>query len=432
MIHNRRAVLALAALSLLIPFTACSEPAAAPTTTDGGSSAAATTGEDTSAPAEKARIYLNLSYTGNNWQDEAANLAKAIATAPQYAAKYEFETVISGTDVQKQISDIQSMIGKGAKLIVSYPLSPTALDQVVTAGCEAGVTFVFFDSTVNAPCAYNISFITSPFRDDKTRPFYGAQSAQAIVDALGGKGKVVINRGVAGTSTDNVHYDTMMQIFNANPGIEVVAEFYGDWNSQVSQQEMAKVLAVQQDIDAVWSADGEPGVIKALEAVGKKAFITGNGSAYLMQKMAEDGWKGVASSATPGQGGIAMKVGLHILENGPDGVPTNIEVPLPWQTEKTAKLCSGTEFVDGCNYFKDVDDTYIVSIYDEDLLPEASLTAAQTGTGIETVQPLPDMMQFEQAPERRIYTRGSCDEGWHEGVVEEGQIPAGLKGCVKD
>ncbi|MDR2453942.1 MAG: ABC transporter substrate-binding protein [Bifidobacteriaceae bacterium] len=406
----------LAAAALVAPLAACAAEDEAP----GGSG------------AEKQRIYLNMSYSGNNWQDEAANLAKAIATAPEYAAKYEFETVISGTDVQKQISDIQSMIGKGAKLIVSYPLSPTALDQVVTQGCEQGVTFVFYDSTVNAPCAYNVSFITSAFRDDPERAFYGAQSAQGIVDALGGQGKVVINRGVAGTATDNVHYDTMMQIFNANPGIEVVAEFYGDWNAQVSQQEMAKVLAAHPEVDAVWSADGEPGVIKALEAVGKKAFVTGNGSAYLMRKMAEDGWKGIASSATPGQGGIAMKLGLHILENGPQGVPANIEVPLPWQTQSTAKLCQGNEFVDGCNYFKDVDDTYIVSIYDPDLLPEASLTAAQTGAGIEKITPLPDLAKFEQPPQRRIYTRGACDDGWHEGVVEEGQIPAGLKGCVKD
>ncbi|MCL2803064.1 MAG: sugar ABC transporter substrate-binding protein [Micrococcales bacterium] len=423
MIKKRYGVASLAALALALSLAACTSSPSDPASNAGGGGGNG---------GEKQRIYLNLSYTGNNWQDEAANLAKAIATAPEYAEKYEFETVISGTDVQKQISDIQSMIGKGAKLIVSYPLSPSALDQVVTAGCEQGVTFVFYDSTVNAPCAYNISFITSPFRDDKTRPFFGAQSAQGIVDALGGQGKVVINRGVAGTSTDNVHHDTMMQVFDANPGIEVVAEFYGDWNSQVSQQEMAKILAVHQDIDAVWSADGEPGVIKALEAVGKKAFVTGNGSSYLMQKMAEDGWKGIASSASPGQGGIAMKLGLHILENGPEGIPTNIEVPLPWQTEKTAKLCVGTEFVDGCNYFKGVDDTYIVSIYDQDLLPEASLTAAQTGTGIDKIVPLPDMMQFEQAPERRIYTRGVCDEGWHEGVVTEGQTPSGLKGCVKD
>lgn len=375
----------------------------------------------------KDKVFLNLSYSGNNWQDEAANLAMAVANT---SGDYDVKKQISGTDVQKQISDLQSMIASGAKLIVSYPLSPTALDPVVKQGCDQGVTFVFYDSTVNAPCAYNVAFITGPRVDDATKPFFGAQTAEALVEMLGGKGKIFMNRGVAGTATDTVHYDTAMAVFKKYPGIQVVAEYHGDWNSSVSQQQTAKALAAHPDVDGVWSQDGEAGVVKALEAEGLKIPVTGESSNYFVQKLSE-GWPGVASGSPPAQAAVAMKVGLSILKNGDKGVPHDIEMPMPWTTTDTAKACPGTTFEDGCNFFTDVDDTFVTIIFDPNLLPEATIDAARTGKAFDSLTPLPDLADFAQPESRRIYTRASCDKGWSKGEVTEGQTPSGLEGCVK-
>src|SRR3954454_20324131 len=77
------------------------------------------------------KVFLDMSYSGNIWQAAAANGIKALATTPPYDKMIEFKTIISGTDVQKQISDIQSMIGAGANAIIIYPLSPTALNRVI-------------------------------------------------------------------------------------------------------------------------------------------------------------------------------------------------------------------------------------------------------------------------------------------------------------
>jgi len=37
--------------------------------------------------AGRDKIFLDLSYSGNNWQDEAANLALAVANSPEYAGE---------------------------------------------------------------------------------------------------------------------------------------------------------------------------------------------------------------------------------------------------------------------------------------------------------------------------------------------------------
>ena len=80
------------------------------------------------------KVFLDMSYSGNSWQASAANGIKALAGTPPYDKSVEFKTVISGTDVQHQISDLQSMIAAGANAIIMYPLSPTRSEPCDQAG----------------------------------------------------------------------------------------------------------------------------------------------------------------------------------------------------------------------------------------------------------------------------------------------------------
>lgn len=379
----------------------------------------------------KPKIFVAMAHSGTNWPTEAANIAMAIATSPEVAEKYETRKVISGSDVQKQISDYQSMIAEGAKLIVSFPISPTALDPVIKQGCDRGVVFVMFDSAVNAPCAWNVEYLTAPTAAEPDKPFFGAQSAQALVDLLKGEGKIFMNRGIAGVSTDNVNSDAAKAVFSKYPGIQVVAEYYGKWDASVAQQETSKALAAHPDVDGVWSQDGDAGVVKALKAAGKTIPVTGENSNYFRAAIGQ-GWPGISAGSPPAQAGVAMKIGLKILAEGPESVDRNIEMPMPWVTNETAKECPGSVIEDGCNYFKSVDDAFMTEVFEPTLLPEITLDSAKTGKPVEKLTPLPDMTKYIQPPQRRIYSRGSCDEGWKPGPVMTGQTPAGLPGCVKE
>ena len=110
------------------------------------------------------KVFLDMSYSGNSWQASAANGIKALAGTPPYDKTVEFKTVISGTDVQHQISDLQSMIAAGANAIIVYPLSPTALNRVIKQACAKKILVFAYDSTVTEPCAYNVSNITARLR----------------------------------------------------------------------------------------------------------------------------------------------------------------------------------------------------------------------------------------------------------------------------
>jgi ribose transport system substrate-binding protein len=79
--------------------------------------------------AGKYKIFLSMSYVGNDWQTEAANMVKAMAATPDLKDKVDLEVQVAGTDAQKQIQQINSMVQAGAKAIVIYPISPTALNR---------------------------------------------------------------------------------------------------------------------------------------------------------------------------------------------------------------------------------------------------------------------------------------------------------------
>lgn len=360
------------------------------------------------AEDKKFKIYLSLSYSGNSWQSEAANIVKALAQTPPYDKTVELKEVISGTDPQAQISAYESMIQDGADGIISFPISSTALNRTIHRGCQKGVLFFMYDATVTEPCAYNVSYITAGF---------GENTAQALVNILDGKGKIFLSRGVPGNSVDKRHTDGAMHIFNQYPGIEVVSEYYSYWDDRTTQQETAKALAAHPDVDGIWAQAGEYGAIQALLDKGDKLVpMTGENSngfrlALADPKMQGMGLKGVSSGSPPATSGYAFKLMMEILTKQRELKPMNIEYPLPWVPADQVKLCSGDTFADGCNAFPSdkVPTSFVTEVFNPELLPELSLQSALEGkpTPGATIQPLP--AEVKQAPDAPGINCGSCE-----------------------
>src|SRR6201987_6058209 len=106
--------------------------------------------------AQKHKIFLSMSYIGNNWQAEAANMIKAMAASATYRDKVDLEVQGAGPNAQRQIQQINAMVQAGAQAIIVYPISPTALNQVTKSACEKGVVVIAYDSIISEPCAYNV------------------------------------------------------------------------------------------------------------------------------------------------------------------------------------------------------------------------------------------------------------------------------------
>lgn len=350
----------------------------------------ASTAQVQAQDGEKFKIYLSLSYSGNAWQSEAANIVKALAATPPYDTQVELIEVITGTDPQAQISAYESMIDAGADGIVSFPISSTALNRTIKRGCEEDVLFFMYDATVTESCAYNVSYLSSGF---------GENSAQALVNALDGKGKIFLSRGVPGNSVDQRHTDGAMSVFNKYEGIEIVSEYYSFWDDRTTQQETAKALTAHPDVDGIWAQAGEYGAIQALLDVGDRLVpMTGENSAGFRLALADPemqakGLTGVSAGSPPAQSGYAFKIMMEILTGKRELEPMNIEYPLPWVTAADVKVCEGDSYENGCNVFPEsrVPSSFVSEVLNTELLPEVNVESALNGTPVEgaTIQPLP-------------------------------------------
>lgn len=349
---------------------------------------------------ENYKVFLNMSYSGNSWQSLAANGIKALAATPPYDEMLEFRTIISGSNVQKQISDIENMIAAGADAIIFYPLNPTALNRIVKRGCQQGVLFFAYDVTVTEPCAYNVSIIPAN---------YGVNTAQWMVNQLDGEGDVFVNHGVAGTSNTE-HYDEgALHIFGQYPGINVVSDYYGNWNNSTSQRKTAQALAAHPDVDGIWTVDGEWGTLRAVLNSDRDDLIVITGqstNAYRLaianQEYRDRGLVGLSSSSGPSVGGYAFKLMMEVLTGKREMDFHNVQYPLPWVTADEVKVCGGGAFVDGCNVFPadKVPSLFIDTALNAELVPELDLQSVQEGQAKEgsSIQPLPDPIKANDVP----------------------------------
>jgi ribose transport system substrate-binding protein len=345
------------------------------------------------AQDKKYKIFLSMSYIGNDWQAEAANMVKAMAAHPSMADKVDLQVQVAGPNAQRQIQQINAMVQAGADAIVVYPISPTALNQVVKSACDKGVKIFAYDAQITEPCAYNISI-------DQEEA--GRKTAEWLVEKLGGKGNIVLVTGVPGTSVDTLRTEAAKKVFSQYPDIKIVAEAVGMWSQAVARTELSKILATHNwdSIDGLWMQVGcYTANAMQLEA-GKKpeellpcAGEGSNGGRIQMLPMDTEveganmpyaplNAPRISYASPPYSGALALKLAVEALDG--KEVDKNIVLPLPLVTNETIKLCKeGTwkEMAEGCNVFQPAlvpNPGWFASIFSEQT-PEVGLAAALVG-----------------------------------------------------
>ena len=199
-----------------------------------GALAAGFVGPQAVEAAQKHKIFLSMSFIGNDWQAEAANMVKAMAAHKSLADKVSLDVQVAGPNAQRQIQQINAMVQAGAEAIVIFPISPTALNQVVKSACDKGVKIFAYDAEITEPCAYNVHI-------DQEEA--GRKPAEWLVDKLGGKGNIIVITGVPGTSVDTLRTKAAKEVFAKHPGIKIVAEAVGMWSQAVARTELSKILS---------------------------------------------------------------------------------------------------------------------------------------------------------------------------------------------
>ena len=297
-------------------------------------------------------IALSNSYIGNVWRTQMIKMAKAYAETPDIAPLINnFEVVTSDRDDAAQIAAIENMISNGAQAIVIIAHTPTALVQTAQQARADGIVIVSFDNTIRTDPPDPSVDVGITVNEDQVE--MGRRWAQWLVEQTGGEGKILMVNGVQGTGVDTERRQGAYEVWNENPGIEVV-EVIGDWDPGKAQTATATALAANPDFVGVWCQGGTDGVVRAfIDAGVPLAPVAGeaeNGFRKQMLEMADE-FQGYSIGQTPGLVAVSMRAALSLLMGEP--VPLAVSVPLP--EAKTEDL------VPGVNVFPDAPDNFFTA-----------------------------------------------------------------------
>lgn len=182
----------------------------------------------------------------NSWAaqlvEEAAYRASTLSQVKRYIV-----TDANG-DPSKQVADIEDMLAQGADAIVVNPTNPVALVPVLEKAYDDGVVVVVVTADANT------DKVTARIMADQVK--FGVDGGQFLVDAMGGEGKVIALRGIAGLSVDDDRFNGAADVIAKGGDMEIIAEEYAAWSYDQGRQACESLALAHPKIDGVWSSGG--------------------------------------------------------------------------------------------------------------------------------------------------------------------------------
>ncbi|GAA1967204.1 ABC transporter substrate-binding protein [Catenulispora subtropica] len=244
-------------------------------------------------------------------------------------------TTNAQSDLNKQISDIKSMLDQGVQLLIVAPLNSDGLQPAFDAAKAEKVPVVTIDRKVTStPCTDYVTFIGSDFASQ------GKRAADEMIRVTGGTGKVAILLGSSGNNVTTDRTSGFVDELKTAPGLSVVAQQTGDFDRAKGQATMEQLIQSHPDITAVYAENDEMGVgaLNALKAAGKNPgkdvkLVSVDGTHNAVQEIVNGDYNAVIES-NPRFGQLAFQA-LSDFESG-KGVAASIVISDSRYDEKNA------------------------------------------------------------------------------------------------
>ncbi|MFD7164378.1 ABC transporter permease/substrate-binding protein [Streptomyces violascens] len=187
---------------------------------------------------------------------------KAGAQAEAKAEGIDLTVTDAQNDASQQANQIQNFTSSGMKSIIVNPVDSDAVGPSVRGANQADIPVVAADRGVNK--AETATLVAS----DNVAG--GKLAAQTLAEKLGGKGKIAILQGTAGTSASRERGAGFAEGLKAYPGIEVAARQPADFDRTKGLDVMTNLLQSHPDITGVFAENDEM-ALGAVKALGSKA-----------------------------------------------------------------------------------------------------------------------------------------------------------------
>jgi ribose transport system substrate-binding protein len=235
------------------------------------------------------------------------------------AAERGIELIVTNaeSDLNKEISDIQSMVDQGVDALIISPLNSEGLDPALDYAKGKGVPIMTIDRllTTKTACEDYIGWVGSDFVEQ------GRRAADAMIRETDGTANLAILLGAPGVNvTTDRNKGFLDRLGEVDHNIEIVAEQAANYERAMGQSVTEQLIASNPEIDAIYAHNDEMalGAVAALKAAGYAAgdvsIITIDGTQGAVQGII-DGWVSGVIESNPRFGPLAFE-SLEKFYNG--------------------------------------------------------------------------------------------------------------------
>ena len=232
--------------------------------------------------ADKKLIAVSIPAADHGWTSGVVYHAQAAAKEIN-AAFPDVEVIVkTSPSATAQVSALEDLsAGRKIDALVILPQTSEELTMPVKAVKDSGAFITVVDRGLNDPAIQDLYVAGDNIA-------VGKNTAKFLVDKLGGKGNLVVLRGIP-----TVIDDERIEGFEdgiAGSDLKILDIQYANWNSDDAFKLMQDYLAKYPQIDAVWANDDDMllGVLEAVKESGRtdiKFALGGNGMKDIVKKV---------------------------------------------------------------------------------------------------------------------------------------------------
>jgi ribose transport system substrate-binding protein len=163
-------------------------------------------------------------------------------------------------DPGRQTQQMPELIAQKPDVIVVWALNAAGIVPALKQAHDAGIPIVSIVADVDES---GKQYVTAHAGPNDT--LQGTQAAQALIDAMGGKGNVVALRGPTGFAPADMRHQAFLDVAAKYPDIKLLDAQDSNWSVDKGQSLMENMITrFGKQIDGVISSDGYTGTGGAL------------------------------------------------------------------------------------------------------------------------------------------------------------------------
>jgi ribose transport system substrate-binding protein len=241
-------------------------------------------------------------------------------------------------DAVKQRAAIDNMASQKWDFVAIQAFGIGTLTQPVQKMIDAGVPVIDMDTLIAPLDQINVHAFLAPDNE-----FMGASVTQALVSALGGKGKVIMTQGALGHTGAQGRAKGFEQVVKQYPNIEVLDTQPADWSVSKTAQLWETYLTKYPQIDAAFFHNDDMALAAAniMKAHNRTNILIGGVDAMppAIQAVAEGRMYATVRNPSCRIHGGAIIAGVAAVAAGEKtgaGIPKNIVTDGPVVTKANA------------------------------------------------------------------------------------------------